>query len=115
MARLSSDTSVLGAASQLSGRVSGEGGLRVEGSLNGDVAIGGALEIAPGAAVEGDVSATSLDVAGRLHGDVSCKGAIFVREGADVRGDLSGSSVTIEPGSRVDVRLSTDFTLDLES
>jgi cytoskeletal protein CcmA (bactofilin family) len=114
MVRMSSDISVLGSSTQVSGRVSGEGGLRVEGRLSGDVAITGPLEIATGASVEGDVSAGSLEVAGKLHGDASCKGTINVRAGADVRGDLSGSAVSIEPGSRVDVRLSTDFTLDFE-
>ncbi len=114
MARHGSDISVLGASTQLAGRVSGEGGLRVEGNLSGDIAVTGPVEIASGAAVEGDVSGTSLDVAGRLHGDATCQGPIIVREGADVHGDLTGSAVTIEAGSRVDVRLSTEFTLDFE-
>jgi cytoskeletal protein CcmA (bactofilin family) len=114
MARMSSDSSVLGARTQVSGRVSGEGGLRVEGRLGGDVSISGALEITAGAVVEGDVSAASLEIAGKLDGDANCRGAIMVRAGADVRGDLKGQSVAIEPGSRVDVRLDTQFSLDLE-
>lgn len=114
MARHTSDTSVIGARSQLTGRVSGSGGLRVEGSLSGDVAVSGPVEIGAGGSVEGDVSGAALEVAGRLRGDVSCQGPIVVRSGAEVRGDLKGSSVTIEPGSRVDVRLDTDFTLEIE-
>ncbi|MBK9001769.1 MAG: polymer-forming cytoskeletal protein [Myxococcales bacterium] len=114
MARHTSDTSVIGARSQLTGRVSGSGGLRVEGTLSGDVAVSGPVEIGSGASVEGDVSGAALEVAGRLRGDVSCQGPIIVRSGAEVRGNLKGSSVTIEPGSRVDVRLDTDFTLELE-
>lgn len=114
MARHTSDTSVVGARSQLTGRVSGSGALRIEGTLSGDVSVTGPVEIAAHASVEGDVSGASLDVAGKLHGDATCQGPITVRAGADVRGDLKGSSVAIEPGSRVDVRLDTDFTLDLE-
>jgi cytoskeletal protein CcmA (bactofilin family) len=106
--------SVLGASSQISGRVSGEGGLRVEGKLSGDVAVNGPVEVVSGAAIDGDVSAASLEISGRLHGDANCKGPIMVRDGADVRGDLRGTAVSIEPGSRVDVRLDTDFTLDFE-
>ncbi len=108
------ESSVVGAATTVNGRVSGEGGLRVEGRLNGDVSISGPLEIVSGAAVEGDVSAQSLEIAGRLAGDATASGAILVRAGADVRGDLKGKSVAIEPGSRVDVRLDTEFTLDIE-
>lgn len=114
MARHTSDSSVIGARSQLTGRVSGTGGLRIEGSLSGDVAVSGPVEIASGGAVEGDVSGASLEVAGRLRGDAKCAGAIHVRAGADVHGGLEGSSVAIEPGSRVDVQLDTDVNLEFE-
>lgn len=113
MAKIGSDTSVLGASTQVSGRVSGEGGLRIEGKLSGDVAVSGPVEITAGAVVEGDVAASALDIAGKLDGDGVCRGSIIVRSGASVRGDLKGSSVAIEPGSRVDVRLDTQFDLDL--
>lgn len=111
---MTSDTSVLGATTTVNGRVSGEGGLRVEGRLNGDVSVSGPLEIAAGAAIEGDVSSGALEIAGKLDGDARANGPITIRAGADVRGDLKGKSVSIEPGSRVDVRLDTEFSLDIE-
>ncbi len=115
MARNNPDMSVLGAATQLTGRVNGEGGLRVEGTIRGDVAVTGPAEIAEGGSVEGNVHAESLDVSGSLLGDVAARGPVVVRAGAVVRGELSGSRVTIEPGARVAVRLDTDFELDLET
>jgi cytoskeletal protein CcmA (bactofilin family) len=115
MAKHNPDMSVLGAATRLTGRVNGEGGLRVEGQLRGDLAITGPAEIAEGGAVEGNVHAESLEVAGTLLGDVVARGPVLVRAGAVVRGELSGSRVTIEPGARVAVRLETDFELDLEA
>ena len=78
------------------------------------MAVSGPVEIGSGAAVEGDVSAASLDISGRLLGDAKCAGTIQVRSGAEVKGDLTGSSVAIEAGSRVDVQLDTEFTLDFE-
>jgi cytoskeletal protein CcmA (bactofilin family) len=113
MARLSSETSVLGSQSQISGKVSGQGGLRIEGRVSGDISVAGPVEIVSGAGVEGDVSGASLELAGSLSGDARCHGPINVRSGADVRGDLKGSSVSIEPGARVDVRLDTEFKLDI--
>ncbi len=89
--------------------------MRIEGSVQGDVAITGKAEIAAGAAVEGELSAGSLDLGGKLDGDANCQGPITVRSGASVKGDLTGTSVTIEPGSVIDVRLDTDFTLDFAS
>jgi len=113
MARPSSDTSVLGPSTRVTGRVTGEGGLRVEGSVRGDIQISGDAEIAPGASVEGNVTADSLDIGGTLVGDVVSRGPVSIRGGAVVRGELRGSEISIEPGSRVAARLTTDFDLDL--
>jgi len=113
MARHSSEVSVLGPSTQVTGRVSGEGGLRIEGTVRGDVQITGDAEIAPGASIEGNVAAASLEISGTLLGDVNARGPVAIRSGAVVRGDLRGSEVSIEPGSRVAVRLTTDFELDL--
>jgi cytoskeletal protein CcmA (bactofilin family) len=81
--------------------------------VRGDVQVSGDAEIGSGASVEGNVSAASLDISGNLIGDVSARGPVTIRSGAVVRGELSGSEVSIEPGSRVAVRLMTDFELEL--
>ena len=113
MARHGSDSSILGPATKVTGRVSGAGGLRVEGQVQGDTDVTGDAEIAEGGRVEGNVTAASLDVGGSLLGDVNVRGPVVIRGGAVVRGELRGAEVSIEPGSRVSVRLDTDFELDL--
>jgi cytoskeletal protein CcmA (bactofilin family) len=87
--------------------------LSIEGVIRGNVSVTGPAFIAPGATVEGDIEAESLDVGGTLTGDVTASGPIAVRAGAVVRGELKGAEVSIEPGSRVAVRLDTAFELDL--
>jgi cytoskeletal protein CcmA (bactofilin family) len=113
MPRPSFDVSVLGPSTRVTGRVSGDGSLRVEGKVRGDIQISGDAEIAPSASVEGNVSAASLDISGTLQGDVVASGLVAIRSGAVVRGELRGAEISIEPGSRVSVRLATDFELDL--
>jgi len=113
MARLSTEGSVLGPSTRLTGRLSGEGGLRVEGAVKGDVSVSGPAEIAEGASVEGNLQAESLEVSGSLLGDAVTRGPIAVRAGAVVRGELRASEISIEPGSRVSVRLDTQLELDL--
>jgi cytoskeletal protein CcmA (bactofilin family) len=115
MARNDPRTSVVGRATRLTGRIEGEGSLRIDGGVRGGVAIDGQLEIADGGSVEGDVSGESIDVGGTLAGDATAQGVIAVRSGATVRGTLRGARVVIEPGSRVAVRIDTDFELDLPS
>ena len=59
------------------------------------------------------MTAASLDVAGSLQGDVTSRGAISIQKSAVVRGDMRGSEVSIEPGARVSVRITSDFELEL--
>jgi cytoskeletal protein CcmA (bactofilin family) len=113
MARPSSEISVVGPSTQIAGRIVGDGALRIEGSIRGNVEVTGDAEIAEGGRVEGDVKAAALDISGTLLGDVSADGPVAIRSGAVVRGELRGAEISIEPGSRVAVRLSTDFELDL--
>lgn len=113
MVRHVQESSVLGPTTRVSGRISGEGALRVEGSVKGDVNVTGPAEIAEGANVEGNVHAETLEVSGTLLGDVVARGPIAVRSGAVVRGELRASEISIEPGSRVSVRLDTGVELDL--
>jgi cytoskeletal protein CcmA (bactofilin family) len=81
--------------------------------VRGDVQLNGDAEIASGGSVEGNVQADAVDIAGSLQGDVNARGAIAIRSGAVVRGELKGSEVSIEPGSRISVRLETEIELDL--
>jgi len=113
MMRHSSEGSVLGPSTRITGRISGEGALRIEGGVKGDVSVSGQAEIAEGASVEGSVHAESLEIGGSLLGDAVTRGPIAVHAGAVVRGDLRGSEISIEPGSRVSVRLDTQVELDL--
>lgn len=113
MTRPASDTSILGPSTRVTGRVSGKGALRVEGHVHGDINVTGDAEVSAGASVEGNVTALSLQVSGSLLGDAVVEGPVSIRSSATVRGELRGAEISIEPGSRVSVRLETPFELDL--
>ena len=87
----------------------------MDGSVEGDVDVGGALEIGADASVVGNVRGESLELSGTLLGDAETAGPIAVRAGASAQGELKGSEVSIEPGARVAVVLNTEFDLDLPS
>ena len=112
MTRQQLDLSVLGASTRVTGRINGDGALRIEGMVKGDVNVRGETEIAECGSLEGNVQGTALDVGGSLLGDARTDGAIAIRASAQVRGELRGAQVSIEAGARVSVRLETDFELD---
>jgi cytoskeletal protein CcmA (bactofilin family) len=115
MTRHSTEQSVLGPGTRVIGRITGDGAVRIEGTVRGDVQIGGEAELAPGASIEGNVQAEALEVHGSLIGDVNARGAVAIRSGALVRGELKGREISIEPGARVSVRLDTEIELDLSA
>jgi cytoskeletal protein CcmA (bactofilin family) len=104
--------SVLGPATRVTGRISGDGALRIEGAVKGDVNVHGETEIAEGGRLEGNLHGAALDIGGTLLGDAQAEGVIAVRAGAQVRGELRAAEVSIEAGARISVRLETEFELD---
>ena len=112
MPRHPHELSVVGPGTRVTGRISGNGALRIEGAVKGDVNLNGEAEVAEGGSVEGNLNGDSVDIAGSLLGDARASGAIAVRSSARVRGELRGAEVSIEAGARVSVRLDTEFELD---
>ena len=112
MPRHPHEISVVGPGTRITGRLSGSGGLCIEGSVTGDVNVNGDTEVAAGGSVEGNLHGVGLDIGGTLFGDARASGAIAVRSTAEVRGELSAAEISIEAGARVSVRLETEFELD---
>jgi cytoskeletal protein CcmA (bactofilin family) len=96
------------------GRVSGDGDLRLEGNLEGDVALRGDFTIAEGAKATSNVEARAVTVSGELEGDVRAQGAVHLEAGARVRGDIYGDAVSIEEGAEYSGRLAAEFELPPE-
>ena len=105
---------VLGRGAALRGRVQGHGNVRVEGKLEGDVAIDGCFAVAQGGEVVADVQAGSLDVGGALEGDVTVSGAVVVRAGARVVGVVRGATVSVEEGASFSGRIEAEFDMPPE-
>lgn len=105
---------VIGKTTRVRGRVSGDGDLRLEGSVEGDIALRGDLTIAEGAQASSNVEARAVTVGGVLEGDVRASGIVHIESGARVRGDVRGESVAIDDGAEFTGRLDADFELPPE-
>jgi cytoskeletal protein CcmA (bactofilin family) len=106
---------VIGRSTRVRGRVSGDGDLRLDGALEGDVALGGDLVISEGARATSNVEARAVTIGGELEGDVRAQGLVHLEAGARVRGDIHSESVAIDEGAEFDGQLSgADFELPPE-
>src|SRR5262245_7962062 len=110
----SNGEAVIGAATRVRGRITGDGDLVVAGTIEGDIALRGSLTIGEDGSATSNVEAQSVTVSGALEGDVSARGPVRILAGARVRGDMQGESVSIEEGAEFAGRLECEFELPPE-
>jgi len=101
----------IGRGTRVRGRVEGDGALRVEGEVAGDVRISGSLDIDAGGTVTGNVDASEVTIEGALTGDVTSRGRVAIRAGAQVEGNMAGSEIALEEGASFSGRIDADFEL----
>ena len=101
----------IGRGTRVRGRVEGDGALRVEGEISGDVRITGPLEIDATGTVAGSVDAAEVTIDGALTGDVTSRGRVAIRAGAQVEGNMAGSEIALEEGATFSGRIDADFEL----
>jgi cytoskeletal protein CcmA (bactofilin family) len=107
-------SAVLGKGAHIRGRIAGDGDLRVDGGISGDVALKGDLTVSDGAEVVADVEARAVVVEGAIEGDITASSTVAIRASARVSGSIRGSSVSIEEGATVSGRIDAEFDLPPE-
>lgn len=75
------------------------------GTLVGDVTSAGKVFIGPDAALQGNVTASELELSGSLEGNVTVSGSTALHSSASLHGDLRTASMSIEQGALMDGRI----------
>ncbi len=109
-----SGEAIIGRSTRVRGRISGDGDLVIEGTVEGDITVKGDLTIGEGAKTTSNVDADAVIVRGELEGDVTARGVVHLESGSKVRGDLSGASIAIDEGAEFSGRLDAQFELPSE-
>jgi len=92
-------TSVLGDGTNLTGRLTGRGGVRIEGTFEGEIALNGLLVIGTtGRVTCENVQANNVIVAGALRGNISAD-KVEIRSTGRVWGDVTTSAFATEEGA----------------
>ena len=97
----------LQATTRITGNVSGPGDLVIDGTVHGDIAIGGLLFIRENGAVQGKIQAGNMILAGHVQGRIAVTGMIEIRASGHVLGNIVCQKITIAEGAELDGEVHT--------
>jgi cytoskeletal protein CcmA (bactofilin family) len=97
--------SVLGEGMTVTGDVSGEGELRIQGRVEGSVSTDGCLIVEASGEVLGDIEAAEVVASGKVSGKISSSGAVRLQSGCLITADVEATTVCLEEGGIVNGRL----------
>jgi cytoskeletal protein CcmA (bactofilin family) len=101
--------SLIGATTRIEGNLFFSGGLRVDGSVRGNVAAlpdqPGTLVVSEHARIDGEVQAAHVVVNGTINGPVDARESLELQSHSRVRGDVHYKSIEIQQGAVIEGRL----------
>jgi cytoskeletal protein CcmA (bactofilin family) len=107
-------TSVLGSGMALTGKISGSGGLRIEGSFEGDVTLRGLLVVGEtGRVTANKISANTVIIAGAVKGDITAE-KLEIRSTGRVWGNVVTASFSTEEGAFLRGQIRMEERVDIE-
>jgi cytoskeletal protein CcmA (bactofilin family) len=98
-------TSVIDRSTTLTGTLSGDRPVRVEGTVRGSIDLAAPLEIAGAAVVEAAVRATVIRVAGTVVGNIEAAERVELGPSARVKGDITTPALHVVEGALLDGRV----------
>lgn len=84
---------------RITGEISVEHDLRVEGQLHGTLTVGGTLVLGPSGQIEGDVTSRSATLAGHLTGNIHTLDKLVLESKSVLFGDLQTRELVIQEGA----------------
>ena len=101
--------SLIGATTRIEGNVFFSGGLRVDGTVRGNVAAlpdqPGTLVVSEHARIDGEVQAAHVVVNGTINGSVAVRETLELQANSRVKGDIHYKSIEIQQGAVIEGRL----------
>lgn len=89
----------LGKDTEVDGKMSFAGTVRIDGRFNGEIFTEGTLIVAELAAIEADIQASQVIISGEVHGNISVKERIEIHAPGRVFGNIQAPIVIMDEGA----------------
>lgn len=97
-------STVISAGATVTGALRGEGIIQVEGTVEGEIELNGAVIVTPTGLIKGPVTADVIRLAGRIEGVVTARERLLLQKTGSLEGDMSTPSLEVEDGGRLNGR-----------
>lgn len=94
----------LGHNTSITGDLSTESDIRLDGTLNGNLNCKGKLILGPKGDIKGDVVCDNAVIEGRIDGTIRVKDLLHVKETAKITGEISTNKLTVQSGAVFNVK-----------
>jgi cytoskeletal protein CcmA (bactofilin family) len=89
---------VVGRNTVLEGKIWGQGGMRIDGTVKGEVDCRGTVIVGIGGRVEANITAQGAIIGGEVLGNIAVEGRLELVGKGKVRGDITASQLVVEEG-----------------
>jgi cytoskeletal protein CcmA (bactofilin family) len=90
---------VIGEGSVFEGKIRSQAGVRIEGTIHGDVESAGDVVIGEKGIVKSSIQARNVVIAGAVHGNVTAKESLTILASGQLNGNSSASRLVINEGA----------------
>lgn len=94
-------STVVAPGATIIGTMKGEGIIQVEGLVEGEIDLKGAVIVTPAGLVKGPVTSDVVRIAGRIEGTVNARDHLFIERTGSLQGDFTTLSLVVEDGGRL--------------
>lgn len=90
--------STIGGGSNLKGSLEINGGLRVDGYIEGEIKVNGTLTVGHEGRIKGNISVNHGVIGGTINGTIKAEKQLELQNGSRIEGDIVTKSLIIEEG-----------------
>jgi cytoskeletal protein CcmA (bactofilin family) len=90
--------SIIGAGSTFNGVLNVQGGLRVDGLVDGEVSVSATLTVGHEGRIKGEITVAQAVIGGTINGTIRAENQLELQNGSRVEGDIFTRSLIIEEG-----------------
>ncbi len=90
---------IVGKNTAIKGEISGSGNIRIDGRVEGDIAVSGSVVIGKTGEVVGNIKAANLLVSGIIKGNIEAASSLNIFASGQLFGDTKAASFSIEEGA----------------